>query len=177
MMRPGTKAPELSIKTTDSETWDLQKTNPDKLSLVVFYRGMHCPVCKDYLQDLNKLVDDYKAQGVSDIIAISGDTKEKAEEVKKMWELTNLNIGYDQNPKSMANWGLFISGSISDKEPKVFAEPGLFLIDKSKDLVYCATNSMPFARPKFNELLDGIKYMNKNDYPPRGKMQYEQAVD
>lgn len=173
MMRPSTKAPELKIKTTESDQWDLAQQTPDKYTMLVFYRGLHCPVCKTYLQTLNKEFDKFKEQGVTSMIAISGDTEEKAREAKKGWELTNLEIGFGQTTDQMKDWGLFISSSIQDEEPKYFGEPGLFLIDQNKELFYCATNSMPFGRPQFDDLIKALKFIDKENYPSRGQVSYD----
>lgn len=173
-MRPGTKAPTLEVPTLENKNWNLESSKPQKFTMVVFYRGLHCPVCKVYLQDLSKHMNEFKEQGVTDIIAISGDSKEKAMEAKEKWNLTDVNIGHGLNTEAMKNWGLFISKAIKDDEPEYFSEPGLFLIDNDHKLFYCSTSSMPFARPKFKHLLKGLEHINKNNYPRRGTVQYEE---
>lgn len=175
-MRPGTTAPELKIESFSNKEWDLHKVQPDKYTLVVFYRGLHCPICKKHLQALSKNISAFKKEGVSEIIALSGDTKEKAIEAKEKWGLTDLNLGFEQSTKSMSEWGLFISKSIKDSEPHFFGEPGVFLIDKESKIFSSATCSMPFARPQIEDLLSGIKFMNENDYPRRGTISYEEAL-
>ncbi len=173
MMRPNSKAPELKIKTTESDQWNLADQSPEKYTMVVFYRGLHCPVCKSYLQSLNQNFEKFKDQGVTSMIAISGDTEEKAREAKKGWELTNLEIGFEQTTDQMKDWGLFISSGIKESEPKYFGEPGLFLINSKNELFYCATNSMPFGRPQFDDMLSALKFINKENYPSRGQVSYD----
>jgi len=165
-------APELKISCVGGGTWDLSKSKANKFSLVVFYRGAHCPICKKYLKDLHSKIGEFKKLGVDDIIAISGDSLEMAEKCSKEWEIPNLKIGHDQSVESMKNWGLYISQSIKDEEPKTFGEPGVFLVHPYKQLFYAAINSMPFARPQFSDLIDGIKVIFDKDYPARGTVAY-----
>uniref|UniRef100_UPI00342C7B88 redoxin domain-containing protein n=1 Tax=uncultured Tenacibaculum sp. TaxID=174713 RepID=UPI00342C7B88 len=44
--------------------------NPDNFTLVVFYRGLHCPLCKKYLQQLKKLLSEFEKRGVN-VVAVS----------------------------------------------------------------------------------------------------------
>ena len=168
MIRPGNRAPELKVKTVSDELWNLKKRNPEKFLMIVFYRGYHCPICKKYLKELSALAKQFFKNGVLDIIAISGDSEERAYKAKDEWELSNVEVGYDQSLDSMREWGLFISESIKEAEPKYFGEPGLFIIDKDKNIFYSAINSMPFGRPQLKDMLDAIQFVNENDYPARG---------
>ena len=173
MIIPGTKAPELKIHTVSDEVWDIHDRDIEKYLMVVFYRGIHCPVCKSYLKELSSLSDKFNAQGVLQILAVSGDSEEKAYKAKDEWNLYNVEVGFDQSLDSMKQWKLFISESIKDNEPKFFGEPGLFLIDKDHNIFYSAVNSMPFGRPKMSEMLDAVKFINDNKYPARGTVAYE----
>lgn len=176
MITPGTRAPELKLNTVSDEVWDLHKNNPEKFLMIVFYRGLHCPICKKYLQDLSALSKQFNKQGVLEIIAVSGDNSEKAFKAKEEWELSNIEVGYDQSLESMRDWSLFISESIKDNEPKYFGEPGLFLIDKDQKIFFSALNSMPFARPRFGDILDALSFINEEDYPARGNVSYESIL-
>ncbi len=174
MMRPSTVAPALTIKTLAGKTWSLSEQKPNKFTMVVFYRGDHCPICRDYLTDLAARLDDFKNLGVSNVIAVSGDTEELAKKTQSENRLGELTLGFNFDPKSMVNWGLFISNSIKDEEPKYFSEPGLFLIDSDGKLFFCSTSSLPFARPQFDDLLDGLKVVALEDYPRRGTIAYKE---
>lgn len=136
--------------------------------MVVFYRGLHCPVCRSYLRDLEGKLTDFSRRGV-DVITVSGDDAPRAERVKREWNLPNTTIGYDQSVESMRAWGLFISRSIKDAEPGEFGEPGLFLVRPDTTLYYAAINSMPFGRPSLADMLGAIDFIKANDYPARGE--------
>jgi len=61
--------------------------------MVVFYRGLHCPICSKYVGELDKLSADFAEMGVS-ILVLSGDGRERAEQARTDWGLDNLEIGY-----------------------------------------------------------------------------------
>lgn len=174
MMRPGTKAPKLKVETLNHGVWTLSEKKPENFSLVVFYRGKHCPVCKECLETLAKLTDKFKETGVTEILAVSGDTHNVAEETAKEWETNGLTLEYGLSLQSMKDWGLFISSAINDDEPELFNEPGLFLVDTEGKLFYCSTNSMPFARPPVREILEAAEFVKKKGYPRRGSISYDE---
>lgn len=168
MPKPGTQAPELAVETLEGATWRLSEQEPENFTLIVFFRGLHCPICRKQLQELIEKLDDFRANGV-DVIAISGDQRDRAERAHKEWQLGDLRVGYGQSIESMRDWGLFISKAIKEGEPDLFGEPGLFLIRPDGAVYYEAIQSMPFARPPLGDLLGAISFVLKNDYPPRGE--------
>lgn len=168
MLKPRTQAPELEVNTLDGGTWKLSDRKPEKFTMLVFYRGLHCPVCKVYLRALNGEIEDFRSRGV-EVVAISGDTREHAKQSRREWGLENVPIGYGQSIGSMREWGLFVSRAIKEKEPDLFGEPGLFLIRPEGTVYYEAINSMPFGRPSFQEMVGAIDFVLRNDYPARGE--------
>ena len=50
----------------------------------------------------------------------------------------------------------------------MFSEPGLFLVSADLTLFFSSIQSMPFVRPRPEDMLAAIDYIQKNDYPPRG---------
>lgn len=56
----------------------LAEARPEHFTLVVFYRGWHCPICRGYLAQLDRAVEELAGLGV-DVIAVSGDDSERAE--------------------------------------------------------------------------------------------------
>ena len=166
---PRTRAAELRVETIEADRWSLHDQSPKSFTMIVFYRGLHCPVCKRYLLGLDRRLDDFHEHGV-EVIAISGDTRVRAEQAKQDWELENLRIGYGQSIDSMREWGLFISHAIKESEPDLFGEPGLFLIRPDGTVYYEAINSMPFGRPSFQEMLGAVEWVLQNNYPARGEV-------
>lgn len=166
--KPRQEVPELVVNTVNGMDWNLRETQPENFNLVIFYRGLHCPVCKSYLEELNGLISDYSERGVN-VIAISSNNKELAEKTVENWDIDNVNIGYDMPIEEARKWDLYISEGINDKEPNEFIEPALFLIRPDQTLYASSIQSMPFARPKLKELLKSIDFVLDKDYPARGE--------
>lgn len=138
--------------------------------MVVFYRGLHCPKCKDYLAKLQELEAAYNELGV-DVVTVSGDPQEKAQAFAKEKSLT-LAVGYDLSVAQMQSLGLYISEPRSPQETdRPFAEPALFVINETGAIQIVDVSNAPFARPDLESLLGGIKFIRANDYPVRGTYQ------
>ena len=171
--KPGIRTPELELKTLDGDNWRLSKQKPKNFTLIVAYRGLHCPICKTYLRELDRNVDEFRKRGVEPIV-VSTDTKERAEQTRKEWELENLNVGYGLTIDKAREWGLYISNgrgktSIGIEEPEQFNEPGLFLIQPDCTLYAATTATMPFARPHFKEIMSAVDFIVEKNYPARGE--------
>lgn len=166
-LMPGTQVPSLEVETLNGEIWKLADQTPTNFTMVVFYRGLHCPICKNYLLDLDRKIDNFRNLGV-EVIAISSDSKDRAQNSKKDWELPGLTIGYGIRVELMRNWGLYVSQSAFEKEPAFFNEPGLFFIKPDGILFYIGINNAPFGRPSFSEMLSGIDFVVSKNYPTRG---------
>lgn len=167
-LKPGQEVPELIVKTTKGLKWDLRDSKPDNFTMLIVYRGYHCPVCKKYLEELNEKINEFRDKGVN-VICLSSNSQDLAEKTVDEWDIDKLNIGYDFSIDQGRKWGLFVSEAISDSEPQIFLEPALFLIKPDNTLYSASIQSMPFARPKFDELLKSLSFVIKKDYPPRGE--------
>ncbi len=165
---PGERAPALQVEVLGGGPIDLVSERPENFSVVFFYRGVHCPVCTKYVGELAQRVDEFRARGV-DVIAVSGDSRERAERAQTEWELGDLEVGYGLSTEAMREWGLFVSRGIADDEPAEFSEPGLFLINSQGAVFYGGINSMPFGRPPLDDMRDGVDFVGENDYPARGE--------
>ena len=135
--------------------------------LVVVYRGLHCPLCKNYLAKLQELETAYNALGV-DVIAVSGDPVEKAQAFADEKELT-IAMGYGLTVDQMRSLGLYVSDPRSAAETdRPFPEPGLFVINADGAIQIVDVSNAPFARPDLQGIANGIKFIRGNDYPIRG---------
>jgi len=146
---------------------ELADQAPDASTMVVFYRGLHCPVCQAYLRELGGKAGQFRSRGVEPV-AVSGDARERAGQAKREWEVDGIDVGYGLSIETMREWGLFVSAAITDDEPPQFGEPGLFLIAPHGSVFYEAINSMAFGRPKLDEILAGVDFVAEHDYPARG---------
>lgn len=165
---PRQVAPSLSVPTVGGGQWTLADANPENFQVIVFYRGLHCPLCKGYLGQLNDKIPEFRKRGV-EVIAISTDDEERASQTAKDWGLDTVPVGYGLSEENALQWGLYISTGINDKEPARFAEPGLFIVRPNGELYAASIQSMPFARPQFDELLQALDFVMNKDYPARGE--------
>ncbi|MCP4875562.1 MAG: AhpC/TSA family protein [Gammaproteobacteria bacterium] len=165
--------PALVVDTLEG-TWSLAEQSPDNFTMVVFYRGLHCPICSKYVGELDKLSGEFAEIGVS-ILVLSGDERERAEQAKQDWNLNNIAIGYGVSTEQARDWGLHRSAgrgktSIGIEEPAEFSEPGLFIVRPDNTLYWAQINTMPFARPHFLEIIGALKFAMEKDYPARGEL-------
>ncbi|TBW29344.1 redoxin domain-containing protein [Gramella sp. KN1008] len=167
-LKPGQRVPELIVNTTEGLKWNIKDSDPGTFTMIVFYRGIHCPICKKYLEELNEKISDFRDRGVN-VICISSNSQVLAEKTVDEWEIDKLHIGCDFSVEDGRKWGLFVSEAIKESEPQVFLEPALFLVRPDNTLYSASIQSMPFARPKFDELLKTISFIIKDDYPARGE--------
>lgn len=167
-LKPRASVPALNVSLTNGSSWQLAEQRPEQFTLLVFYRGLHCPVCKSYIAELDANLGEFTRRGV-DVLAISADTKARAEQSTQEWELTQLAVGYGFAIDEARKWGLFVSHAIKESEPAEFFEPGLFLIRPDGTLYASSVISMPFARPHFGDVLNAIDFVVKNRYPARGE--------
>lgn len=171
--KPRGDMPDLEVETLDGETWRLADQKPTQFTMIVAYRGLHCPICKTYLRELDRNVADFEKLGV-ETIALSSDDRARAEQTRRDWQLENLTVGYGLSIAKAREMGLYISSgrgktSAGIEEPAQFSEPGLFLVRPDKTLYAASYATMPFARPHFKEILGAIDFIIQKDYPARGE--------
>ncbi len=167
-MKPQQKVPSLDVNLINGTQWSMEKQNPEKYTMILFYRGIHCPVCKKQLESLKEKLQDFVDRGVN-VIAISMDTEAKAKKAGEEWDIESIPVGFELSKEKAKEWGLFLSKGISDKEPDLFSEPGMFLIKKDGTLYCSSVQTMPFARPALDDLLKAIDFIEDKDYPARGE--------
>ncbi len=151
------------------DRWNIDQATPETFSLLIFYRGLHCPICRSYLREFERRYEEFVELGV-ELVALSMDDKDRAMQARKQWELCKLPLGYGLKERVARMWGLYISESIKDDEPLRFSEPGLFLVRPNRRLFYVGINSMPFGRPHPDDMLDAVEFSLQNDYPARGRI-------
>lgn len=173
MLLPRQKTPDLTLPTLDHGNFDLAAETYERGTVICFYRGLHCPICANYLTELSKRVPDFAERGVG-IIAISSDGKERTRAMYDKIESDGLRFAYDLTLPKAREWGLYISTSrgktsIGIEEPALFSEPGLFMVTPEQTLYYGSVQTMPFVRPHFSELVSALDFVIANNYPARGE--------
>ncbi len=172
-LMPRHAVPPLQLPTLDHGLFDLGTDAAPNFTLLVFYRGLHCPICLKYLLELGRLQADFEQRGVK-LIALSSDTPERARAMADKLKAPGLRMGHSLPLAQARDWGLYLSTSrgttsIGIEEPALFSEPGVFIVRPDGTLYYGAVQTMPFARPHFDELLAAIDFALAKNYPARGE--------
>lgn len=170
---PRHPVPALNVPLSGGGRFVLGAAPGERFDLVVFYRGLHCPICAKYLLELTRLAPEFARRGVQ-IVALSSDDAERGQAMADKLKAGELKLGYGLSLQSARQWGLYISASrgrssLGIEEPRLFSEPGVFLVRPDGSLYYGAVQSMPFARPAFQDLLGAIDFAIAHDYPARGE--------
>lgn len=140
----------------------------DGWQVIFVYRGLHCPICKAYLAKVEAKLGEFAELG-AEVVAVSGDPKEKADDFAKEVGLT-IPVAYDLSVAQMRELGLYLSSPRSDAETdRPFAEPGLFIVNPQGKLQIVEIANAPFIRPDLDWLLRGLK-LGQDGYPIRGTM-------
>jgi peroxiredoxin len=172
-LMPRKPVPTLEFDLLDGGRWSLAEQKPANFTMIVFYRGLHCPVCRKYTSELNGMIGEFDKRGVATVIT-SNDDEARARQARDTWGLQNLKVGYGVSIENSREWGLYISTgrgktSIGVEEPALFAEPGLFFVRPDQTLYWSTVQTMPFARPHFPEIAQAIDTVIARNYPARGE--------
>ncbi|MEP6067162.1 MAG: peroxiredoxin-like family protein [Paracoccaceae bacterium] len=166
-LTPDTQAPDLKLPLVGGGEFDLASEKPENFTMVLFYRGYHCPVCKNYLGGLVEALKEYEAAGFNVVVA-SMNTEELAQKSVDEWGLSDVRVGHSLTVDQAKDWGLWISKAFKDVEADLFTEPGLFWIRPDGKLYLADISNMPWARPDLKMLLSKVGYALENNYPARG---------
>ena len=166
-LTPDAPVPGLSLPLVGGGTFTLNENAPQTFTMLVFYRGLHCPVCKAYLEKLNALAAGYQDAGF-DVVVASMNTKDLAEQTVADWDIGNLKVGYGLTEDDARAWGLWVSTAIKDAEADMFCEPGMAWVRPDGRLYMIDISNMPWARPDLEFLLSKVPMAVDNGYPARG---------
>lgn len=171
---PRQPVPPLVLPLVGSGRFDLSADKPEHFSVVVFYRGLHCPQCSRYLKDLETKLAEFDKRGVL-VAAVSSDDAERAQRAKLEWGLVDTRVAYGLDLRTARRWGLYVSTgrgktSAGIDEPPLFSEPGLFLVRPDGTLYFAAVQTMPSSRPHFADILTALDFVLAKDYPARGEV-------
>ena len=178
-LMPRLPVPALRVDLAGGGHYDLGRESPKLFSMVVFYRGLHCQQCHDYLVEFEKLIPEFDRRGVLSV-AISCDLEERGQSTKAQWGLERARIGYGLSLRAARDWGLFLTAGRPRaqglSEPPYYCEPALFLVSPDKTLWFSAVQNMAFGRPRFADILEGFEFLFARGYftdkecPARGEI-------
>lgn len=172
---PRRPMPPLDLPLVGGERFVLGEERPARFTLLVFYRGLHCPLCKAQLRELEASLPALGERGVG-VVAISADDAERAARARADWSLAALRVAYDLDLSAARRFGLYVSRgrgvtSAGVEEPALFIEPALYLVRDDGTLYFGSVQTMPFARPHLSDVIGAIDYVIAKDYPARGEVE------
>ena len=129
-LTPAQAAPTLSLPLTGGGSTDdlaLGSGAEGRFTLVVFFRGLHCPVCRKQLSELQRRLVDLREAGVGRVLAVSMETPQRSAQLVQEWHLRDLPVAFGLTGAPAPEWGLFVSAALTAGESPVFNEPGAFV--------------------------------------------------
>jgi len=171
---PRQPVPPLAVPLVLGGRFDIATEKSERFTFILFYRGLHCPICRTQMGDLEAKLPEFAKRGTN-VVAVSSDSAERAERAKREWKLANLRVGYGLDLRVARAWGLYVSTSrgmtsTGVEEPPLFSEPGVFLVRPDRTLYFASVQSMPFARPHFADILGALDFVIAKNYPARGEV-------
>lgn len=167
-LTPKSPLPDLDLPLVGGGQFKPTQSDVKDFQILVFYRGLHCPKCKDHLRDIDSQFKDLSDQGLS-LTAISMDSQERAEQTKADWGIEHLPIAYGLGILDAKAYGLFLSDKREGSdEPALFSEPAIMVAKPDGALYAQYIQNTPFGRPPMKDIAAGLAFVKKHDYPTRG---------
>ena len=167
---PTQAVPDFTVPLINGGKFTLSDQLGENFTLLLFYRGLHCPICKMQLRELQRKLGDFAERGIK-VVAISMDSQERAQKSSDEWDIKEITLGYGLSEEQARSFDLYVSAGRPDSaEPAIFSEPALLLVKPDQTLYFASIQSMPFTRPPLDQLLQGVDYALANDYPARGEL-------
>jgi len=158
-LRPGQTFPSIILPLLGGGETDISKpTGKHDWQLVLVYRGKHCPLCTNYLQELENNRQAFSDIGI-DVIAVSADSEARA--TAQLAEVnTTYPVAYGLSQAHMKALNLYISGVQNGMDVEApFAEPGLFIINHEGKLQLVDISNVPFSRPDLGNIAGGMNWL------------------
>ncbi len=160
---------DIVFETVGGSRWSLAHAAQNApWQMLIVYRGLHCPLCKMQLAEFGEKIGEFDKRNIA-LAAVSMDSADRAATSKTSWGIDAFPLGHGLTEAQARGLGLYVSAGISEKEPARFSEAGLFLF-KAGALHGAWISSLPFGRPKIDELLQGFDFVAGANYPARGEL-------
>ena len=174
----GSYFPSIHVKTLDNRDVLLTEPSSDPVlsdkaanhwTLIIVYRGQHCPICTNFLNALDTMSGRFLGIKV-DIVAVSADSAEQLQaNIDNDLQVT-FPLLHGLQVDDMKRLGVYISDPMSNSETDhPFSEPALFVLNEKNQIQLIDIASGPWARPNIDQLFEGLTYARDNHYPIRGK--------
>lgn len=173
---PGMPAPAFEASCPNGRHWKLAQ---GKTTLLIFYRGIFCSYCRNYLEDFERLGEQFSLRGI-DVVFASADNETMAQQAIERHALNKVRVCHGLTNAQMQDWGIYQSaGNPETGQPTVFSEPALFLIKSDLSLSYLVLNSAPFGRPSAADMLAMIDFITEKGsaFPQRGNWRAPAGIE
>lgn len=159
----GEMAPDITVKTSTGESFDLGTAVKGRLTAVIFYRGGWCPYCNRHLAALQEVEEALKTLGYQ-ILAISPDRPEALQPTtdkndlsyellsdRGMIAASAYGVAFRMSDKVLARykeWGFDLAPVPGEPDARWLPVPAVFLIDAEGVVRFVHTN------PNYKERID-----------------------
>src|SRR5579872_6227991 len=127
-LRPGDKAPDLTLLESDGSTFRLSDHLGTGPIALVFYRGDFCPFCNRYLHALHESSDQFRKLGAQ-IVAVSSNRPEVEQQTVERHQLS-FPVVSDPDREAINAYDVIYN------EAEGHAEPAAFVIGPQGTIVY-----------------------------------------
>lgn len=166
VIKPADPFPPIEFKMMSGETERLSD-NTGRWTVLVVYRGDHCPRCKTYVARLHELAAAYAEREV-DLRLASMDPENVARRTieENGW---TLPVAHSLSVAECQQLSVYLTDHEDGAELSgPYAEPGLYLINPEGLTQVIATSNSPSVRPDLEVVLDGIIGTQDRNLPIRG---------
>ncbi len=143
---PGHLAPELTGTTADGGSFEL-RADGKQATVLVFYRGLHCGICRERLRELEAHRSAYREAG-ADVVAVSAEAQQEVTRTPAELGVSFPVVRVDS--ATLAEWGL-LGGE--QKLPL----PGSFVLDRRGVIHYRHVGRNAADRASDIELLAALQ--------------------
>ena len=92
VLLPRYPVPALNVALHGGGRYVLGADPGERFDLIVFYRGLHCPLCAIYLKELDRLLPEFEKRGVR-VLAVSSDDGERAATMADLGNACGIEVG------------------------------------------------------------------------------------
>ena len=166
VIKPADPFPPIDFKMMSGGTQRLSD-NKGRWSVLIVYRGDHCPRCKTYVARLHELAAGYAEREV-DLMLASMDPENIARRTmdENGW---TLPVAHSLSVEECQQLAVYLTDHEDGSELSgPYAEPGLYLINPEGLTQVIATSNSPSVRPDLEVVLDGIIGTQDRNLPIRG---------
>ncbi len=169
MLIPGQPVPSLVVDTLAHGSFDLSSDHGGNGTLLFFYRGLHCPICIGQMKVFEEMQDRITGLGLAGAM-ISTNDADMARQAAERAGVAKARIGYGLGLRAARDdWKMLISeGAGTETEAAFYTEPATYLVKADGSLYVSWLQSVPFARPTVEMIVEGLEARLPKGYPVRG---------